>query len=61
MTKLKGKSNTYKKKRQEQSELRAEVGVLSRTEEILKQRFDQVQQILVRTSMYSPFCIIQRR
>lgn len=38
VNKLRGISNVYKKKRQELSELQAEVGVLSRTEEILKSR-----------------------
>ncbi len=47
MNKLRGKSTVYKKKRQEMAELRAEFGVLSRTEEILKQRNDQIRQHLV--------------
>ncbi|XP_077987747.1 intraflagellar transport protein 81 homolog [Glandiceps talaboti] len=38
VNKLRGKSTVYKKKRQELAELRAEYGVLSRSEEILKQR-----------------------
>ncbi|XP_033935523.1 intraflagellar transport protein 81 homolog, partial [Pseudochaenichthys georgianus] len=41
--KLRGKSAMHKKKRQEVSELRAEYGVLQRTEEILKQRHETVQ------------------
>ncbi|XP_033989136.1 intraflagellar transport protein 81 homolog [Trematomus bernacchii] len=41
--KLRGKSVMHKKKRQEVSELRAEYGVLQRTEEILKQRHETVQ------------------
>ena len=42
----------YKKKRQELAELRAEYGVLSRTEEILKQKNDNVRQNLVSTCLY---------
>ncbi|XP_041482844.1 intraflagellar transport protein 81 homolog [Lytechinus variegatus] len=43
VNKLRGKSTDYKRKRQELAELRAELGVLSRTEEILKQRDEQIQ------------------
>lgn len=46
VNKLRGKSTVYKKKRQELAELRAEYGVLSRTEEILKQKNDNVRQNL---------------
>ncbi|XP_070538822.1 intraflagellar transport protein 81 homolog [Ptychodera flava] len=46
VNKLRGKSTVYKKKRQELAELRAEYGVLSRTEEILKQRDGQVSYAL---------------
>ncbi|XP_064639360.1 intraflagellar transport protein 81 homolog [Lineus longissimus] len=42
VNKLRSKSTIYKKKRQEIHELRAEHGVLSRTEEILKQRDDHM-------------------
>ncbi|XP_071499018.1 intraflagellar transport protein 81 homolog [Diadema antillarum] len=48
VNKLRGKSTDYKKKRQELAELRAELGVLSRTEEILKQRDEQIQQRLAK-------------
>ncbi|XP_038126091.1 intraflagellar transport protein 81 homolog isoform X2 [Cyprinodon tularosa] len=44
--KLRRKGATYKKKRQEIAELRGEYGVLQRTEEILKQRHDAIQQKL---------------
>ncbi|KAK5871699.1 hypothetical protein PBY51_004562 [Eleginops maclovinus] len=44
--KLRGKGAMYKKKRQEIAELRAEYGVLQRTEEILRQRHETVQQKL---------------
>ena len=43
---LRGKSNVYKKKRAELSELRAEHGVLQRTEEVLGQRAEGVRQAL---------------
>ncbi|XP_067249626.1 intraflagellar transport protein 81 homolog isoform X2 [Chanodichthys erythropterus] len=38
VAKMRGKSSTYKKKRQEIAELKAEYGVLQRTEEILRER-----------------------
>lgn len=41
----------YKKKRQEIAELTAEYGVLQRTEEVLKERHETVQQKLV-TSLH---------
>ncbi|KAM4707425.1 intraflagellar transport protein 81 homolog [Discoglossus pictus] len=46
VSKLRGKSSVFKKKRQELAELSAEYGVLQRTEEILKQRHDSMQQQL---------------
>jgi len=46
VNKLRGKSTIYKKKRQELSELQAEVGVLSRTEEILKSKDQHSQAFL---------------
>lgn len=46
VNKLRGKSTVYKKKRQELAELRAEYGVLARTEEILKGKDDAFQQQL---------------
>uniref|UniRef100_A0AAQ5Y0N0 Intraflagellar transport protein 81 homolog n=1 Tax=Amphiprion ocellaris TaxID=80972 RepID=A0AAQ5Y0N0_AMPOC len=46
LVKLRGKGTVYKKKRQEIAELKAEYGVLQRTEEILKQRHETVQQKL---------------
>lgn len=42
VNKLRGKSSVYKMKRAELSELRAEFGVLSRTEEILKSKEAQI-------------------
>ena len=42
VNKLRSKPTTYKKKRSELAELRAESGVLSRTEEILKNKENQV-------------------
>lgn len=47
MVKLRSKGTVYKKKRQEFAELKAEYGVLQRTEEILRQRHETVQQKLV--------------
>nr|XP_046242207.1 intraflagellar transport protein 81 homolog isoform X1 [Scatophagus argus] len=44
--KLRSKGTVYKKKRQEIAELKAEYGVLQRTEEILKQRHETIQQKL---------------
>ncbi|XP_034397491.1 intraflagellar transport protein 81 homolog isoform X1 [Cyclopterus lumpus] len=46
VVKLRGKGTVYKKQRQEIAELKAEYGVLQRTEEILKQRHETVQQKL---------------
>ena len=46
VNKLRGKSTIYKKKRMELSELQAEVGVLSRTEELLKAQEQQAQAYL---------------
>ncbi|XP_073532399.1 intraflagellar transport protein 81 homolog isoform X1 [Phyllobates terribilis] len=46
VSKLRGKSLIFKKKRQELAELTAEYGVLQRTEQILKQRHDSMQQQL---------------
>jgi len=43
VNKLRGKSTIYKKKRQEIAELRAEYGVLSRTEELLRAKDDFLQ------------------
>lgn len=47
LSKLRGKSLVYKKKRQELADLTAECGVLQRTEQILKQRHETLQQQLV--------------
>ncbi|KAM9391908.1 intraflagellar transport protein 81 homolog [Pholidichthys leucotaenia] len=46
LVKLRSKGTVYKKKCHEITELKAEVGVLQRTEEILKQRQEAVQQKL---------------
>ena len=43
---LRGKSNDYKKKRAEMSELRAEYGVLTRTLELLVAKNERLQQSL---------------
>lgn len=47
VNKLRSKSTIYKKKRQELAELKAEFGVLARTEEILQQRHENIDQQLV--------------
>lgn len=44
---MRGKNIVYKKKRQEMAELKAEFGVLQRTEEVLRQRNTAAQQHLV--------------
>lgn len=44
---MRSKGTVHKKQRQEIAELKAEYGVLQRTEEILKQRHETVQQKLV--------------
>ncbi|KAL4220507.1 Intraflagellar transport protein 81 [Mactra antiquata] len=46
VNKLRSKSTIYKKKRSELAELKAEVGVLSRTEEILRMRDENIDQQL---------------
>lgn len=46
VAKMRGKNSTYKKKRQEMAELKAEYGVLQRTEEILRERHTAGQQQL---------------
>ncbi|XP_065056271.1 intraflagellar transport protein 81 homolog [Rhopilema esculentum] len=46
VNKLRGKSTAYKKKRQELAELRAENGVLSRTEDVLKGKDQHTQALL---------------
>ncbi|XP_030625139.1 intraflagellar transport protein 81 homolog [Chanos chanos] len=46
VAKMRGKNSVYKKRRQEIAELRAEYGVLQRTESILKQRHEAGQQQL---------------
>ncbi|CAH2295863.1 intraflagellar transport 81 homolog isoform X1 [Pelobates cultripes] len=46
VSKLRGKSTVFKKKRQEMAELSAECGVLQRTEQVLKHRHDHMQQQL---------------
>lgn len=47
VAKMRGKNITYKKKRQEMAEVKAEFGVLQRTEEVLRQRHTAAQQHLV--------------
>ena len=47
VAKLRGKGSTHKKRRAELAELKAENGVLERTEEVLRQRNQDVLQQLV--------------
>lgn len=47
VNKLRSKSNLYKKKRQELQDLRAEIGVVARTEEILKGQEELIRKTLV--------------
>lgn len=47
VAKMRGKNIVYKKKRQEMAEMKAEFGVLQRTEEVLRQRHTAAQQHLV--------------
>lgn len=47
VVKLRSKGTVCKKQREEIAELKAEYGVLQRTEEILKRRHETVQQKLV--------------
>ena len=54
VNKLRSKSTTYKKKKVELSGLRAELGVLARTEEVLGQRHDVLDRKLVSAS----FCCL---
>jgi len=53
VNKLRTKSTTYKKKKGELSGLRAELGVLARTEEVLTQRHDVLDRKLVSTCNFS--------
>ncbi|XP_017322345.1 intraflagellar transport protein 81 homolog [Ictalurus punctatus] len=46
VAKMRGKNIVYKKKRQEMAEMKAEFGVLQRTEEVLRQRHTAAQQHL---------------
>uniref|UniRef100_A0A667XGE6 Intraflagellar transport protein 81 homolog n=1 Tax=Myripristis murdjan TaxID=586833 RepID=A0A667XGE6_9TELE len=46
VVKLRSKGTVHKKKRQQIAELKAEYGVLQRTEEVLKQRHEDIQQQL---------------
>ncbi|KAB5567243.1 hypothetical protein PHYPO_G00230570 [Pangasianodon hypophthalmus] len=46
VAKMRGKNIVYKKKRQEMAEMKAEFGILQRTEEVLRQRHTAAQQHL---------------
>lgn len=45
--KLRGKNDEYRRKKGELSSLRAEVGILSRTDEVLTQRNDEIDRKIV--------------
>ncbi|XP_035233139.1 intraflagellar transport protein 81 homolog [Stegodyphus dumicola] len=51
VNKLRGKSNIYKKKRQEMAELKTECGILSRTVDILQQKESAVTKTLAQLEM----------
>ena len=55
---LRGKSNTYKKKRAELSEYRAEFGVLSRTLELIQGKNERLQQSLSRYVFFFKYLTI---
>lgn len=54
VNKLRSKSTFYKKKRLEVAEITAEYGILQRTEELLKQRHEAIQQQLVTQAFTGP-------
>ena len=55
MNKLRGKNAIFKKKKGELSSLRAEHGVLSRTEEVLTQRNDEIDRKMVNCNVFQVF------
>ncbi|KTF82328.1 hypothetical protein cypCar_00032096 [Cyprinus carpio] len=57
VAKMRGKSSTYKKKRQEIAELKVEYGVLQRTEEILRERHTAGQQQLEESRYHHINCM----
>ena len=59
VNKLRTKSNTYKKKKMELSGLRAELGVLARTEEVLSQRHSALDRKMV-TACFCYLCRVSR-
>jgi len=59
VNKLRTKSNTYKKKKMELSGLRAELGVLARTEEVLSQRHSVLDRKMV-TACFCYLCRVSR-
>lgn len=54
VNKLRSKNTFYKKKRLEIAEITAEYGILQRTEELLKQRHEAIQQQLVIQAFTTP-------
>lgn len=57
MSKLRSKNTFYKKKRLEIAEITAEYGILQRTEELLRQRHEAIQQQLVTGACAVPFAL----
>lgn len=55
VNKLRTKTNTYKKKRAELQDLRSEIGVLARTEEILKAQWEQTKKLAVSDSVLNHY------
>ena len=51
VNRLRAKTNDYKKKRAALQDLRAETGVLTRTQELLSQQCDELRQEIVRYSL----------
>lgn len=54
VNKLRSKNTVYKRKRLEVAEITAECGILQRTEELLKQRHEAIQQQLVMQALTTP-------
>jgi hypothetical protein len=52
---LRNKSNAYKRKRQEMNDMTAELQLLKRTEEILKEQVEQIKSRMVRKNFIRTF------
>jgi hypothetical protein len=49
---LRNKSNSYKRKRQEINDMTAELQLLKRTEELLKEQVEQIKSRMVRKNFF---------